>query len=819
MRGLWSWLPVLAVTLSLVVAWRLDWPGPVEAMDESQPRLDVPAPLPAPGHPVVQSVTARHDGLVAVELLLVVYPPGEGAEPGTLTLRLLDDEGRQIHAASWANRALNHNDPLRFSFPPQARSSGREYRLVLEGTEGNRATVWGYSLAGYGRGRLEAGGEPQGGALRFETIYRYRAASALLDLWRALAQYWWLYPTLAAVLLLPGLALISPAWLPVRDPATALGVAVAGSIAVLPFAWLWWSRLGLRVNGVWVVVGLLVAAALAAQQWRGIRLRPSWETWLLGVVVAIGLAVRLLAVRDLVVPPWVDSPQHLLISQMMAETGSVPAGYRPWMPVDVFAYHFGFHALIASMLQIADQSAVDLVLVGGQVLNALAPPAVYAATVLLTGRRRAGLVAAFFVALLSLFPAYYVTWGRYTQLSGVLALAPLMGLAARFFGSAEGGRAGEQVGKALVLGLLLGALYLVHARVWVFALAWLPAAAGGAWWAGARSWRRAGRLLGWLAGINGLGLALVAPWHGRVGRQFLLTLVDQVGERGDPGAYNSIPWAYLSFGWERVWFGLAAAGLMVAAGWGLGEMIRARGERPRPGRQAILLIGVWVAAVTGLMNVNRLGVPTFGLINNNSWFISLFIPVGIILGWLVDEGMRVAARRDGTRTVMGVALGVAVAWSGLYGVRQNIAVVNPETVLAFEDDLDLIARAESLLPPDALVLVNSWPWLGEKNRAGSDAGYWILPLIGRQTTMPPIGYGMDRAYWEWVNRLNSELAGVQDWEAAETLDLLGRHGVTHVFIGARGGTIRPEHLVGRAAYQLLETNGAAWLFALAPDPP
>jgi hypothetical protein len=816
-QGWRTWLPLVAVALSLVVAWRLDWPGPIEATDESQARLDVPAPLPEPGRAVVQSLTARHDGLVAVQVLLAVYPQRDENKPVTLTLRLLDDEGRQIHAVSRQGGALIHNELLRLSFPPQTRSKGREYRLVLEGTEGNWATVWGYSLRGYERGTLEVGGEPQDGSLRFETVYRYQAASALQDLWRALSRDPWLYAALVAVLFLPGLALISPSWRPVRDPAALLGVAVAGSIVGVPFAWLWWTWFGLRVTGMWVILGLLGAAVLAVRRWRGVRLRPSRETWVLAVVVAIGLVVRLLAVRDLVLPPWVDSPQHLLISRMMAETGIVPAGYRPWMPVDAFAYHLGFHALIASVLQIADQSAVDLVLVGGQVLNALAPLAVYSATVLLTGRRRAALGAAFFVALLSLFPSYYVTWGRYTQLCGVLVLAPLMGLAARFFRSVEGWRAVDKLGKALGLGLLVGGLYLVHARVWLFALAWLPVAAGGAWWAGAHSWRRAGRLLGWLAGVNGLGLLLVAPWHRRVIRQFLLTLVDQVGEKGDPGAYNRIPWGYLSFGWERVWFGLAAAGLAVAAVWGLWEISRARGDRHRERPRVIVLIGIWVAAVTGLMNVSRWGVPTFGLINNNSWFISLFIPVGIILGWLVDEGMRAASRRGWAGPLARAVLGVAIVWSGLYGIRQNIATVNPETVLAVEDDLVLIARAESLLPLDAVVLVNSWPWLGEENWAGSDAGYWILPLTGRETTMPPIGYGMDRSYHDRVNHLNRELARVQDWGAAETLDLLRRHGVTHVFIGARGGQIGPELLIGKPEYELLDTNGAAWLFAFRGD--
>ena len=92
------------------------------------------------------------------------------------------------------------------------------------------------------------------------------------------------------------------------------------------------------------------------------------------------------------------------------------------------------------------------------------------------------------------------------------------------------------------------------------------------------------------------------------------------------------------------------------------------------------------------------------------------------------------------------------------------------------------------------------------------------PLTGRQTTMPPIGYGMDRQNFELVNSLNAAVGQVEDWGAPEILDLLRRHGVTHAFIGARGGALRPELLLDDPHYRLLDTNGAAWLFALDYDP-
>ena len=141
-----------------------------------------------------------------------------------------------------------------------------------------------------------------------------------------------------------------------------------------------------------------------------------------------------------------------------------------------------------------------------------------------------------------------------------------------------------------------------------------------------------------------------------------------------------------------------------------------------------------------------------------------------------------------------------------------VGIVNPETLLVGEDDLAMLEWAQEQLPTDALVAVNAWPWLGEENWAGSDGGYWLLPLTGLQTTTPPLGYGDDPAYAAQVNGFNRQLAAAEGEGAEKILALLQTRGVTHVLMGERGGSIRPEVLMGDSHFRLMKTNGAAWLF-------
>lgn len=53
---------------------------------------------------------------------------------------------------------------------------------------------------------------------------------------------------------------------------------------------------------------------------------------------------------------------------------------------------------------------------------------------------------------------------------------------------------------------------------------------------------------------------------------------------------------------------------------------------------------------------------------------------------------------------------------------------------------------------------------------------------------------------------------MEDANAPETLALLREAGLTHVFIGAKGGMVKPEMFAASANYRLVYTNGAAWVF-------
>jgi hypothetical protein len=788
------WLPVSLTSLAIGVSLWLAYPAPLTAVDQEQPRLNQAAPAPHGAATLEQTFVAAHNGLSAVEVLGVAYPDS----PSSLALSLVSPEGQQIASATFSGFA--HNSPLRLSFAPLPHSAGQTYTLLITGSEENQASIWSYSVDGYAPGSQFVGEAPSAGDLRFSTTYTYLWADVARDLLADMLRLMIYLPILWAVLFAPGLFVLD-LLIPGRYGGwSRWGMALGLSLALLPLAWLWATTLSLRLGPVTTgLFYLLVGGVTLWHGWRAFRAHPSTFRLTLSahdgfmvLILLISILVRLLAIRDLAFPQWVDSPHHYAIARLLASTGQAPATYSPLYPIDGFLYHFSFHALAVTFHWLTTLPLVETILFLGQVLNGLMPLAAYTFVAALTGRPRAGLAAAFFCAFISFFPGYYLAWGRYTQLTGLLVLAPTMVGLWRLAGGPAQVKS-ERWRTALMAGLLLAGLLLAHYRVLAFGVtfAWAALAAGRR-----GGWRR-------LARAGALVVLLSFPWLIRLGGQAIRLVLEMPDQLAASTGYNAFPLEYFRSSLERGWIVVA----VLLGLWGL-----ARRER------VVWLIAGWIALTFALLNIG----PGTWVVNNNSWAISLFLPGAVLLGWGVDqwlseaEGLTQAgahwARRLSQAVMRSAAVGV-LAYAGVRGLPIQTGMVNAATVLATEADAPALEWIAHHTPEDAMFLVNSWHWQAGL-WASSDAGYWIWPLTGRRTTMPTLDYAFDRAWLAEVNAFNEGLARVTDFSSPQTVAQLRAAGVSHVFIGAKGGNLKPEMFVGNPYYRLLYANGAVWVFEL-----
>ncbi|MFA5612829.1 MAG: hypothetical protein WDA04_08245, partial [Anaerolineaceae bacterium] len=177
-----------------------------------------------------------------------------------------------------------------------------------------------------------------------------------------------------------------------------------------------------------LAIGLLLSICIGLVLAGLIR---SWKTafnktWLFALLfLAIFVIWRLWQARELVFPNWVDSQHHVLIIRKIIESGGLPSTLEPYLP-GPFYYHFSFHVITALFSALSGLSPERSVLLLGQVMNACVGLSVYALAKAIGKDWRIGLLAGLFVTFVTKMPGYYLSWGRYTLLIGVMILPVAM---------------------------------------------------------------------------------------------------------------------------------------------------------------------------------------------------------------------------------------------------------------------------------------------------------------------------------------------------------------------------------------------------------
>lgn len=788
-------LILLALALLAIGLAALGLAGPVVRAEVPEPSLDVVNLQP--DRTLGQTFIPRGDGLEGVEVFLQPREPGDG----TITLRLRSDPGSDEDLAAAALPAASVSYPgfYRFSFPTRPESADQSYYFELEYAGEGRVKAGRAPVNAYLDGAAYRDGDPMDAQLSFRLAYApwpYALGSARQLLTLVLAA------ALALVLLaLPGwalLALLLHGW-DGRGWGEKLGLAGGLTLALYPLLLLWTAVAGVRLGSLyaWLPAGLSLAIlAWRNRGWRPAAAAPALRHWAapgvhdlaLLVVLALIVGARLLAVRHADAPLWGDSVQHTVMAQLMLDGGGLFTSWEPYAPYHSLTVQFGFPAASAIYAWISGAAAPAAVLVVGQLVNALAVLAIYPLAVRVTGGNRwAGVGALVVAGLLLALPGLYVNWGRYAQLGGqaILPVALYM-----LWETLDRPRPDWRA--ILLAGVALGGMLLTYYRMPFYAapfvLALLLTWALPRWRTDWRAWLRGGLSLALAGAVAG---ALLAPWALQVSSSQLATVIsqgDKIRTPLDDVLADYRIWGELGsyFAWPLL---VAAAAAVV---WSLAR------------RQWLVAgVGLWTAGMASVVAGRLVGVPGTSSMQNFAIIIALYIPIGILAGWLAADLTGLAVRRRGrvAAGAAGLALAVAAAW----GAAQQAAVLRPEYVLVTRPDLEAAAWVRDNTAPDARFLVQGFSINQGTSAVGADAGWWLPLLAGRANTMPP-QYALlnevpsppdySRRVVEFVRGL--EQAGP---ETAEGLRRLCAEGVSHVFVGQREGR------VGSGVRQLFSTEG------------
>lgn len=547
----------------------------------------------------------------------------------------------------------------------------------------------------------------------------------------------------AAVFTLPGLAalrLLAPAALP---PAERLAAAVGLSCAAPPLLLLLADLAGLTWGPGPSWAFLLLCAAVALWPRPGERAlrapgRPDAELALLLAITGLALAVRLYAARGLPAGLFGDSYHHTMIAQLLVENGGLFRSWEPYAPLTTLTYHFGFHSLAAWLSWLSGYPVPLAVVAVGQILGALAAPGVFLLGRRLLGDGRAALWGAAAVALLSIFPAYFVNWGRYTQLAGqtVLPATCLAWMLLLDGATAPGARWRALARPAALAALATAGVALSHYRVAIFAAIFVLLYSLYALAARARTWRAWAMVSVGGAVAGTAGLLLTLPWLLRIREGQMLRLAGYFLST-NVGSETGNDWSQLDF--ERA----LAHGLLPLAALGAVWVVARR-------RWSGLLLPLWGALSWVAVNPFLVGLNGAGIISSFTAVLAAYLVLcplaGAGLAAIFDGLTWLAARAapalaPAVRPLELLAAAAIAAW----GVGYQARIVDPGFQLLAEGDVAAAAWVREHVPPEGKLFVNSFAAYGEAIYVGTDGGWWLPLLSGRRTNLDPISYGFEAA--------------------------------------------------------------------------
>jgi hypothetical protein len=519
-------------------------------------------------------------------------------------------------------------------------------------------------------------------------------------------------------------------------------------------------------------------------------------TALLSIFI-FSLAIRLIMIRDLATPAWVDSVHHALITRIILENGSYPSTYLPYWDIYPTAYHPGFHSIVATFTWMTNLNIAKALLLLGQFLNALCIFSVYLLTTSLTKNTKAGLFAALITGCLTPMPAYYTSWGRYTQLAGLLILPVIIALL-RLIQE-------EKIRRKLLWVMLIGSisaggLFLVHYRVIVFLFCLLLSY----FLFQSLTLRKYKlyipfRFIIIISAIAILAILIISPWFLPTVKNTLLPALTAISD-GSVSFFHDFSWQYLTSALGKQAIAFAGLGLI----WGMINR-----------KKFTLTLIFWIFLLFLIANFDALKLPGGGLINNTSVEIILFIPISILGGYFIAQMIASWTFLINKRWLIILFTLIIIPTSAIAytGAKQLIPIINPVTILSRNADLPAIDWIGKHVPADEVIVINPFPW-GYGLYAGNDGGYWISPLSGRMTLPPPILYGLESRRSN-INEASQEVITLGN-DSLGLWEYLKSQNLNYVFIGAKGGAIAPQALANSGLFTVLYHEDGVWILNRKP---
>lgn len=501
-----------------------------------------------------------------------------------------------------------------------------------------------------------------------------------------------------------------------------------------------------------------------------------WNFLILGILIAT-IYTRLLPVHLYPYLAGDDSLHHTLLTEMTAESGKLPNSLAPYDPVTLEHYHLGLYALTAPLKMLADIPADKALLWMAQFLNGLCGIGVF---LFLEKKvsRFAGIIGMVVAGLISPFPAWYINWGRFTQLSAQMILLPAIIVTWDLVSNSlnpENEQKDKRYTYLLIAALINAGVCLLHFRVAMFMLPLTLTICIFELFNTRRVKKTTTHKLVNIAIIGGLTLLIILPTlipglNAYIDKRAISPAEQEenIREPLEASSYYSIgepDTIRISNNFSPVYY-VGIVGLLLG-------MLR------KDTRAVSLITAIWVIVLLLEAYAYKLDIPVLAFTNITAVLLVLYLPLSIALGIFVDsidkDFITYSNKTiDNYLLFLMVLLGFAASFSRVDQFERRRAFMTDEDVKAME-------WVKNNTPKDALFAVNT-AFLNPRVPYGTDAGYW-LPFYGqRPTTALTLMATLSTDYEADLARSKSILTL---YSSDPKLDSLCQYGIDYVYSGVK----------------------------------
>jgi hypothetical protein len=820
--------PVFLVFISLVIILLLTGCSPLVIIQQGSNNQWITL---LPGSSIGQSFVADYSGLRAINIFLKPQSSGDGI----LTLHLRSNTTSPVDLATIKIpiKEINLTRSYRFDFPEIA-SSNDQYYYAFFSIDGEGSVDIGSGPASnYQDGAAYQERNPIDAQLAFSLTYDRQAA--FLGIFRQTIGWFLIIIIAVALFSIPGWALMSIVWRGWTDLdwftkfTLSIGISYTLYVLIMLYTFLLHILMGMMYALLPVIIGLVAII------WRNRHILWSvssksiyknkvtlgsslWLNFILGLTIILMFFARFWDTRGLKAPMWGDSVQHTVITQLIIDHQGLFNNWLPYAAYKTMSMHFGFPVAGALIAWMTNLSTTQAVLYTGQILIVFAALAVYPMAVRLAkGNRWAGVLAVIAAGLISPMPAFYINWGRYAQLAGLVILPILLWLVWDVLESAKNHQ--KRVWytnipwiKIIISGSALATMVLCQFRMpyyfGAFLLAWMIIWIITQWKLDFRAWYQ-GLFSLLLIGI--IGFLLFLPWGLRLQHGNLINIaaiqVDQAKiielVKQDYQEWRNIT-TYVPLGMIVI----ACLGLIWA-------IIKSDWQTAS--------IGLWFAAMATIYSLMIIGVPGSQFVTSFSVLITIYIPISLLFGYALGY---VSKMLENWR-ISNILLICTVIILGFTGAWHQRNISQPEKyAMVTNPDIRAMNWIRAQIPIGSLFLVEGFTAYWGASIVGSDAGWWIPFFTQMQNTIPPQYALTDEVPFEkgYSQKLVALVAGLEQKKinSVEGIKLLCDSDITHIYIGQEQGMVgntgsplfTPAELMDSLAFHMIYNQDRVYIYSL-----